>query len=553
MRESFVANQFVPSNIRSEERTVGKILAKRAEEYGDKPFVETIGGETISYREMHERSNRLAHGMAEFGIDFQEPVLIMMPDTIDWLTVWCGLGKRGAIEVPINLAYRKSIMRRLCNDSTAKKIIIDRQFVDRLEEIEEELEQLDYVILYSEDPSLRNSTELPPKIAKRCRVACFENLFSNNNTDFEPGPQFNDLVGIMYTSGTTGVSKGVSTTHSHSFCYSDGAGEIFYLCPDDRTYTCGLPLFHIGCQWAICYSTMIYGGTVVLRQGYKNDYFWSDVAEYNCNVVFLLGAIANFLWQQPETPEDIKTPLSKVGMFPIIPEHEAFARRFGVELSTGYGCTENPCPMIHHFGEPFPNNQCVGFPTGRYEVKIFDEDDRECAIGEMGEICTRPKEPWEILLEYWGQPEYTARAFRNLWYHSGDVGYRDEEGRFYFVDRVTDSMRRRGENISSMEVEDEINQHPDVMECAVFPVWDEHTEQEVMTVITLHPGTTLEPKGLIEFLDKRMAYFMIPRYVDFDDELPKTPTGKMEKYKLREKGITETTWDRVKAGVKLSR
>ena len=548
-----MANQFVPSEIPLEERTVGKILAKRAAEFGDKPFVETIGGETISYRGMHEHSNRFAHGADVFGVEFQEPVLIMLPDTIDWLTVWCGLGKRGAIEVPINLAYRKSILSRLCNDSTAKKIIIDRQYVDRLEEIEEDLEHLDCVILYSEDVALRNDTTLPPKLARRCRVARFEELFNNDASDYEPGPEYSDLVGIMYTSGTTGASKGVSTTHSHSYCYSDGAGEIFYLCADDRFYTCGLPLFHIGCQWAICYSSMIYGGTVVLRQGYKNEYFWTDIAEHHCNVAFLLGAIANFLWHQDESPEDIKTPLTKVGMFPTIPEHEAFAARFGLELSSGYGCSEMPCPMIHHFGEPFPNNQCVGYPTGRYEVKIFDEDDRECGLGEMGEICTRPKQPWEIMLGYWRQPEYTARVFRNLWFHTGDAGYKDEEGRYYFVDRVTDSMRRRGENISSMEVEDEINQHPDVLECAVFPVWDEHTEQEVMAVVAMQPGTSIEPKALIEFLDKRMAYFMIPRYVDFSDDIPKTPTGKMEKYKLREKGVTDTTWDRVRAGVKLSR
>ena len=548
-----MANLFFPSSIPLEERTVGHILARQAAAYGEKPFVETIGGETISYREIHERSNCLAHGLAAFGIGFQEPVLIMLPDTIDWLTLWCGIGKRGAIEVPINLAYRKSILRRICNDSTAKTIVIDRQYLDWLEEIAPELEFLECVVLYSEDPSLRDNNILPPALGERCRVARFEDLFSNNTASFEPGPKFNDLVGIMYTSGTTGTSKGVSTTHSHSFCYADGAGEIFYLCPDDRFYSCGLPLFHIGCQWAICYSSMIYGATVVLRQGFSNEQFWPDIIDYRCNVAFLLGAIANFIWQQAPSSQDIQNPLAKVGMFPIIPEHEAFSRRFGVELSSGYGCTENPCPMIHHFGEEFPNNQCVGFPTGRYDVRILDENDRECAPGEMGEICTRPKEPWEIFIGYWRQPEYTATVFRNLWYHTGDAGYRDKQGRFYFVDRMTDSMRRRGENISSMEVEDEINQHPEVMECAVFPVWDEHTEQEVMAVITRQPGSNLAPAGLIQFLDQRMAYFMIPRYVAFDDKIPKTPTGKMEKYKLREKGITQSTWDRVRAGVKLSR
>ena len=548
-----MVNTFVPADYPLEERTVGRVLERSVERFGDKTFVETVAGERVSYREMDRLSNRFAHGVAAFGIAHQEPVLVMLPDVVDYLVVWCGLGKRGAVEVPINLAYRKGILRRICNDSTARTIIVDRDYLPWFEEIADELQALEKCVLYSEDPDRRGDLTLPPGLARRCRSAAFEELLSDDEASFEPAPAFHDLMGIMFTSGTTGPSKGVSTTHAHSFAYSDSAAEIFALEAADRVYTCGLPLFHLGCQWAICYASMIYGSTVVLRQGYKNEYFWPDIAAHQCTVAFLLGAIANFLWQQPERPEDGDTPLRKVGMFPLLPEHEAFSKRFGVALSTGYGSTEEACPLIHHFGEPFPNNQCVGYPTSRFEVKILDEFDRECPPGVMGEICTRPKNPWDILLGYWGHPEYTARVFRNLWYHTGDAGYRDEEGRFYFVDRVTDSMRRRGENISSMEVEDEINQHPDVLECAVFPVWDEHTEQEVMTVITPKPGCRIEPADLIAYLDRRMAYFMIPRYIDFRDEIPKTPTGKTEKYKLRNEGITPTTWDRVAAGVNLSR
>ena len=425
--------------------------------------------------------------------------------------------------------------------------------MERLEEIADDLVHLDCVILYAEDQKLDSYGTLPPKLAQTYQVAGFEDLFSDISTDFEPAPQFSDLVGIMYTSGTTGASKGVSTTHSHSFCYADGAAEIFYLSEEDRFYTAGLPLFHLAGQWGVCYASMIYGATVVLRKGYHNNNFWSDIAEHSCTVVFLLGAIANFLWQQPKLPEDSETPLKKVGMFPVMTEHKQFRERFGVEISTGYGSTESPCPVIHHFDEPLPNHQCVGFPTGRYDVKILDENDQVCTTGTVGEICTRPRAPWEIMLNYWRQPEYTAQVFRNLWYHTGDAGYQDDEGRLYFVDRLTDSMRRRGENISSMEVEDEVNQHPDVLECAVFPVWVEHSEQEVMVVITPQPGVTIEPEQLIRFLDRRMAYFMIPRYIEFTDAIPKTPTGKTEKYKLRAKGITPRTWDRVAAGVKLSR
>ena len=544
---------FTPSNLPLEERTVGRILARQADRLADKNFIETTSGDCISYRDMHLRSNQFAQGAAAFGIESQEPVLVMLPDTIDYVTVWCGLAKRGAIEVPINLAYRKNILKRLCNDSTAKKIIIDCQYVERLEEIADDLEHLDCVILYAEDQKLDSYGTLPPKLTQTYQVAGFEDLFSDISTDFEPAPQFSDLVGIMYTSGTTGASKGVSTTHSHSFCYADGAAEIFYLSEEDRFYTAGLPLFHLAGQWGVCYASMIYGATVVLRKGYRNDNFWPDIAEHSCTVVFLLGAIANFLWQQPRSPEDSETPLKKVGMFPVMTEHKQFRERFGVEISTGYGSTESPCPVIHHFDEPLPNHQCVGFPTGRYDVKILDENDQVCTTGTVGEICTRPRAPWEIMLNYWRQPEYTAKVFRNLWYHTGDAGYQDDEGRLFFVDRLTDSMRRRGENISSMEVEDEVNQHPDVLECAVFPVLAEHSEQEVMVVITPQPDVTIEPEKLIRFLDQRMAYFMIPRYIEFTAAIPKTPTGKMEKYKLRAKGITPSTWDRVAAGIKLSR
>ena len=544
---------FTPSNLPLEERTVGRILARQADRLADKNFIETTSGDCISYRDMHLRSNQFAQGAAAFGIESQEPVLVMLPDTIDYVTVWCGLAKRGAIEVPINLAYRKNILKRLCNDSTAKKIIIDCQYVERLEEIADDLEHLDCVILYAEDQKLDSYGTLPPKLAQTYQVVGFEHLFSDISTDFEPAPQFSDLVGIMYTSGTTGASKGVSTTHSHSFCYADGAAEIFYLSEEDRFYTAGLPLFHLAGQWGVCYASMIYGATVVLRKGYRNDNFWPDIAEHSCTVVFLLGAIANFLWQQPKLPEDSETPLKKVGMFPVMTEHKQFRERFGVEISTGYGSTESPCPVIHHFDEPLPNHQCVGFPTGRYDVKILDENDQVCTTGTVGEISTRPRAPWEIMLNYWRQPEYTAKVFRNLWYHTGDAGYQDDEGRLFFVDRLTDSMRRRGENISSMEVEDEVNQHPDVLECAVFPVLAEHSEQEVMVVITPQPDVTIEPEKLIRFLDQRMAYFMIPRYIEFTAAIPKTPTGKMEKYKLRAKGITPSTWDRVAAGIKLSR
>lgn len=545
-----MANPFVSANVQLEDRTVGQLVAARAEQFGDKAFIETNDGEVLTYAELHRKSDQLANGLTALGIGHQDTVLVMMPDETDYLLLWAGLGKMGAIQVPINLAYQKSILRRICNDSGARFIVVDPVFYPRLADIADQLEHIETLIVYDRPESA--STELPAEL-KYLKQVAFETLFQSNQDGFENQASFSDLLALMYTSGTTGPSKGVCITQSHAFCYAESSAEIFHLCEADRFYSSGLPLFHVGCQWAICYASLIYGATVILRKGYSNTDFWPDVKKFECTTVFLLGAMANFMWQQADAPDDADNSLAKVGMFPVIPEHAAFAKRFGVEISAGYACTECPTAIIHHFGEPFPNNQCVGRPTGKYDVEIFDEQDRPVPPGTMGEICVRPKNNWEILLGYWNQPEYTAKAFRNLWYHTGDAGYKDEEGRFYFVDRLTDSMRRRGENISSMEVEDEINQHPDVLECAVFPVWDEHTEQEVMAVITPKPGKKIDPVELTQFLDKRLAYFMVPRYLDFMDDIPKTPTGKIQKYKLREQGVGPDSWDRIASGIKLSR
>ena len=538
----------LPDEYPREQRTVGRILARTAERLGDAPLIVEVGGGTISYREMEERATRIARGLAQLDIAKGDPVLFMMRDGIDLAALWCGLARRGAPEVPINLAYRGAFLHRIVNDSRARTIVIDVEHLDRLAAVSGELTHLERCIVY---PDV--SDTLPGSIARRFEVLPFDALDADDPSAPEDAPACHDMIGIMYTSGTTGASKGVMVCHAHAYRYAWNVSRNHGVGRGDRYYSAGLPLFHIAGQWGVLYASMLRGATVILRRGYRNEYFWKDVAEHGATSVFLLGAIANFLWQQPESPQDSRTPLRYAGMYPVIPQHEAFARRFGVQIASGYGSTENPGPCFHPPGTPFPHYQCVGAVDERAEVRILDENDNEVPRGTVGEICVRPRDPWEIMLGYWRNPEATARAFRNLWYHSGDAGYVDEEGRMYFVDRVSDSLRRRGENISSMEVEDIINQHPAVMECAVFPVRAEESEQEVMVSITAQPGTRIDPVEFTRFCNERMPYFMVPRYVDVVDLIPKTPTGKMEKYVLRGRGVTATTWDRVAAGVTLER
>ena len=538
----------LPEEYPLEDRTVGRILAHAAKCMGDKPLIIDVEGGEISYREMDARANRIAHGLVSLGIEHQDRVLFMMPDGIDLAALFCGLARRGAVEVPINLAYRGPFLSCIINDSGARTLVIDTQFLDRLAAVADELSQLERCVIYPGRPH-----EVPSRITEHFELLDYDALYSDVESPFDGGPAFNEMIGIMYTSGTTGASKGVMVCHAHAYRYGANVANNHGVTERDNYYTAGLPLFHIAGQWGVVYACMIRGATTILRRGYRNDYFWTDIASHRGTVVFMLGAIANFIWQQAPDQDDANTPLEKVGMYPVIPEHEAFAERFNVKIASGYGSTENPGPCRHPLGEPFPNNQCVGAIKETVDCKILDENDVECAPGVVGEICVRPRHTWEIMLGYWNQPEATTKAFRNLWYHSGDAGFIDEQRRLYFVDRVTDSMRRRGENISSMEVEDIVNQYPDVLECAVFPVWADESEQEVMVTITPQPDNTIDQEAFIRFCNERMPYFMVPRYIDVVEAIPKTPTGKIQKYTLRERGITDSTWDRVVAGIRLER
>ena len=532
-----------------EDRTLGRVLAAQAARHGDKPMLRMATGDEISYRELHERSSNIAEGLQQLGLRQGDPILLLLDDSIDFFLTVCAIAKLGAVQVPVNRAYRGEFLSRLINDCTATKIIVDADYIDRLDQVASHLHTLEQCIVHGSNTMPRR---LPAALSKRCAALAFADLCAATHGAGWVEPAYHDLMAIMYTSGTTGASKGVMTSHAHAYRYAANCAEGHEIGSDDRFYTSGLPLFHIAGQWGVVYGSMIRGATAVCRPGYRNEYFWPDIVEHDCTAVFLLGAIANFLWQQPPTPSDADNSLAKVEMYPVMPEYEEFAQRFGVQISSGYGLTECPGPLSHKMGESFPTPRCVGRTRPGFEVKILDPFDEECDDGVTGEICIRPQNPSEIMLGYWHKPDATARAFRNLWFHTGDSGQRDAQGRFYFVDRLGDSIRRRGENISTMEVESVINQHPAVFEAAVFPVWAE-SEQEVMTAIVLHETETFVVEEFIEFLNERMPYFMVPRYVEVVETLPKTPTGKMRKFTLRESGLTPNTWDRVVAGIKLRR
>ncbi|HSH41420.1 MAG TPA: AMP-binding protein [Arenicellales bacterium] len=528
------------------EQTLPRVLAKRVEQFGDKPWV-VCGDKSWSYREIDQQSGRLAAGLSRLGVKTGETVLLMLPDDIEIIYCWCALAKMGAIEVPVNTHLRGGVLNHLVDDSLATVCVIDARFIDRILE-RDQFPTLETLVVTGE-----LSPEQRAAVDKRFRCIPLESCFDDQV--FDPGdaaPRFNDVGAVMYTSGTTGPSKGIIITHAHSYEYALAIVENLQLTSADIYYN-PLPLFHIAGQWAAVYASCIKGATVVLAQGFSASRFWDDVRRYQATTTFLLGAMANWLYQLDAADNDRDNPMERMLVVPLLPDTEGFKQRFDVLVCAIWGSTEVNCPSRSSF-DLVDSKTCGYICEERYELRIVDENDMEVPHGTPGEAVVRAKEPWITMAGYWNNAEATVKAWRNQWLHSGDMLMRDEAGNLYFMDRVKDSIRRSGENISSMEVENEINAYEPVLECAVVPVDSEHTEQEVKAVLVLKDNAgPFDYEDFIRFLEPRMAYFMIPRYVEIVDALPKTQTGKIQKFELRDQGNTDGTWDRMAAGVKLNR
>lgn len=522
-------------------QTVANVLAKRAASHADETWV-VCDGRSYSFADMDRRSSRLANGLMKRRIKAGDTVLLMLNDGIEIITAWIALARIGAMEVPVNTHLKGGLLRHVINDSGASVMLLHVEFLPRIEQIRSELETLRHVFVGNTESPVET---VAGRLGDALDISGIDALYAAAPALLTTTPAYHDLVAVMYTSGTTGASKGVMVTHAHAYEYALGCAELLRLQPDDVYYN-PLPLFHIAGQWAAVYACLIVGATVVVGGRFSPDGFWPEVNKHRCTCTFLLGAMANLLYRREATGDDRANPMQRMLVVPLLPEVEDFKRRFGVKVSTTWGSTEINVPTRSSF-ELANNRTCGRVTADRYEVKIVDENDVELPAGQAGEAVVRAREPWILMAGYWRNPDATAKAWRNQWVHTGDMLMQDGAGNLYFVDRTKDAIRRRGENISSMEVENEINAHDDVLECAVIPVASVHTEQEVMAVVVTRPHAVIDPVQLTRFLQPRMADFMLPRYFDFVESLPKTATGKIQKFALRERGVTATTWDRERA------
>jgi crotonobetaine/carnitine-CoA ligase len=479
-----------------------------------------------------------AAGLARLGVRQGDHVAAWLPNGRDALAAFYAVNYLGAVFVPFNTAYRGNLLAHVLANADARLCIIHPELVARLGDVHHaSIEQLVLTTcLPAPDVGLATSrfddldgaeADLPPLIAP-----------------IEPW----DIQSIIYTSGTTGPSKGVLSSYLHM--YSNAGPETWPMVTGEDRYLVASPIFHIGGLGA-AFVMLARGGSIALMENFSTTEFWSFARRTDSTMVFLLGVMATFLLKQPESAADRDHSVRTAFMVPLTDDAAAFSQRFGIDIFTIFNMTEISSPLVSE-RNPTRRGTC-GKPRQGVEVRLVDAQDCEVPAGAVGEMIVRTDRPHAMNSGYHKAPDATALAWRNGWFHTGDAFRCDADGYYYFVDRVKDAIRRRGENISSFEVELEVCAHPDVLEAAAIAVPSETSEDEVMIVVAAVPGRTIDPLELTEFLQRRMAYFMVPRYIRILEALPKTPTAKVQKALLRAEGIDGSTWDRQSSGVRLRR
>ncbi|WP_162603382.1 AMP-binding protein [Rhodococcus oxybenzonivorans] len=481
-------------------------------------------GETWNWAKSLENAQRAAGALADRGVCRGDHVLILLPNGLSWLRAWWGVSMLGAVMVTVNTAYRGETLRHACTESAASVIVTDAVLGERIDQL-----GLDLTVVSPAE--LAGGTAAAPVL--------------------DPPLDAWDVHAVNFTSGTTGTAKGVLTPCLATYMGGVNAmGEGGGLRHTDR-WLVDTPLFHVSGQMTalVCMSA---GASLAIRDQFSGSRYWNVLAETRATHSLLVGTMAQFLLAQEPSPEERKHRLRTVVLAPIVADHESFRQRFGVDLlSSVYGQTEISTPLlVPPGGDIIPGS--VGRPRSGVELRIVDEHDMPVPTGEVGELIIRTHRPWEMNLGYVKRPAETISAWRNGWFHTGDAFRRDPDDNYYYVDRTRDTLRRRGENISSFQVEAEVLAHPDVLEAACVGVPAQFGEEEVKVFVVPVEGRTIEPSDLIRFVIPRLPRFMVPRFIEIVAELPKNQTLRVQKFQLRTRPNNTHTWDREAVGMPIA-
>lgn len=521
--------------------TLPAIVRMQAEKYGAREFCTFHDGASLTFQGLETESNALASALADLGVQPGDRVMALVHNSREFLLTMIATHNRKAIFVPINTELKGAFLQHQLKNTEPRVVFVDA-------ELRQAFDTVDLAGIPVEASVIIGgaAAPLPGTSAHK-----FDALAATQSraVDVVPVTPY-DVCTIMFTSGTTGPAKGVLMPHAHCYYYALSAMRSTALTESDRMYI-SMPLFHGTACLLQFYSSLLAGAPAHIAKRFSASSWLSDIRERGATVTYAVGVMPEFIMKQPRRDDDKENPLRLSWSVPVSDSWgRDFEERFGLRILQGYGMTEFSVPVWGDLKDPVKAGCAGRVVEDFFEVRIVDpETDEPMGPNEIGEIVVRPKEPSVFMAGYFRMPDKTVEAWRNLWFHSGDAGYFDGEGRLFYVDRIRDRIRRRGENISAYEVEEVINSHPEVLQCAVVGVKVDGAggEDEVMACV-VPSSKTLDAKTLLDWCVPRMPRFALPRFIQFVEEIERTPSGKIRKQAIRDAGVTAKTWDRESVG-----
>ncbi len=529
-----------------EQHTINDLLDTRLETDPDGEYLDVCGTK-VTAAQVDDVANRLANSLIDFGVAPGDRVATLIENSAEAMLAWWGAIRAGAIAVPINTAYKGEYLRHQLTDSGARVIVVTASLVDRVAAIVDQVPELVHVIVVGDErPAHATAT-----------THLWSETLQADGTRPDVMVRPSDLGTFIYTGGTTGPSKGCMLSHNYHEALARQIGYCWQRGADDVVWT-PLPLFHFNAITTAVLSPLIFGGRSAIYGRFSVSNFWPEMNRVGATITSTLGTMAYLLAHDIDRPEmprsgDVlaNTTLRLIGAAPMPVEvDERIRSRFGIEtFSGGYGVTEASLISWQPPGTRNKPNAAGMINDEYFDVRIFDNDDAELGPNADGEIVIRPKRPHVMFEGYWGRPEATVETTRNLWYHTGDIGKIDDDGYLFFVDRKADYLRRRGENISSFEVERILMGHGDLADVAVHAVPSDMSEDDLKITATLAEGHDVSEADLFRWCIDQLPYFALPRYIEFRAELPRSPVGRVLKRELRDEGVTAATWDADTSGI----
>jgi crotonobetaine/carnitine-CoA ligase len=541
------------------ELSLGEFLQEAVGRNTDKVFLRIVGQE-ITYRQFYSRVRQAARMFQDLGISRGDRVCLFLPNVPEFHYCWFGLSLLGAISVPVNVAYRRDEAGYIFDNAGAAAVVAHHTLLDVAEAAAQISPSVKHKLLVT--TALESETDQPA--GGDTRSSAINSGWVEFGAIIETASELNDLPTVapeeismlVYTSGTTGNPKGVQVTHLMYVSAGQGFAHWTEASGEDRFFTC-LPFFHANAQYYSTMGSLAAGATLVVAERFSASRFWEQVREADATVVNFIGMMMPVLAKQTESNLDRQNNVRLFYGSPAFsPEFlQAFQERFGTEIIVGFGMTETCYGAIEKLGQerrPNSSGQPRLHPDPAFvnRIRIVGDDGNPLATGQPGEITiSNPA----VMPGYWRNEEQSDLALKDGWLHTGDLGWQDEDGFLYFVDRKKDVIRRRGENISSQEVEDVIKRHPTVLDCAVIAVPSELGEDEVKAYVTPRPPATVDEETVVLWCAENLAYFKVPRYIEVREELPRTPSLRVRKDLLRQEreDLVADCFDREAAGIRI--